>query len=185
MIAQIKQQPIDSWVDFGCQIKEVKEIKQRTKSNLSKTPGQQYNVQKLIVQDDTDAISIWAYATQQFLPNQIITVHGMLKEYKDARYLDYCDVKPAGQNTPQDTPPASQNAPQSTKALDVGDNDVEIRKSVVCAYIAARHRPEIKEVEHWMKYIQSGIDPDAAQYKANPNYVGDDPPPTGDGDIPF
>ena len=88
-IAQLKQlQTVDGWVDFAGQIKEVKEIKKRTKSNLSKTPGQPYNVQKLIVQDETDIISLWAYANQQFLQGQIVTIRGMLKEFQNVRYLD-------------------------------------------------------------------------------------------------
>ena len=168
-IAEIKQiGMIDSWIDFSGQIDEIKETKTRTKKNRLMT--------KVKIKDESgEIIGAWLYADKlQYVPNQIITANGMLKEYEDHKYIDYATVKDS-QNTSQDSPKASQNTPQSTKPLDVGDNDVEIRKSVVCALIATRHKPEIKEVEKWMKYIQSGIDPDASQYKTNTEYVGGGP----------
>lgn len=103
-ISQVKQlSAVDGWIDFNGQIKECKEIRQRTKSNLSKTPGQQYNVQKLIIIDNTGSISGWAYADKQFIPGMRVSVHGQLKEHMGTKYFDYADVKPLqnGQNNAQ------------------------------------------------------------------------------------
>lgn len=109
LISQVKQlTAVDGWIDFNGQIKECKEIKQRTKSQMSQNPGQQYNVQKLVIVDDTDSISGWAYADKQFLPGMRVSVHGQLKDYKGVKYFDYADVK---------TPQSSQNnAPQPAQS---------------------------------------------------------------------
>jgi len=115
-ISELKQlQSTDGWVEFSGQIIKVGEIRQRTKSDMSKTPGEIYNVQKLSVADNTDNISVWAYATSQFLPNQNITIRGMLKEYEGVRYVDYAKVGIAQQaaNVPQQAQPPAQNAPQA------------------------------------------------------------------------
>ena len=56
-------------------------------------------------------------------------------------------------NVPQDTPQA--NKPPDWDAIAEG----KVRHGVVCAYISARFKPEIKEVERWVRYIITGIDP--------------------------
>jgi hypothetical protein len=184
-IIQIKQlQTVDGWIDCNAQIKEVKEIKQRTKSNLSKTPGQKYNVQKLIIQDDTDTIGLWAYANQQFTQGQIVSIHGMVKEYQNKRYLDYCDIK-TDTNTHQDNQQASQNRSQSTKAPQTGNNDVGIRRSVVCAYLASGSRPLAEDVEYWMEYIKTGKDASLPDNRTTENQPEDYRRPAQDDDVPF
>lgn len=176
-ISEIKQLPnVDGWIDCNAQIKEVKEIKQRTKSNLSKTPGQKYNVQKLIIQDNTDIISLWAYATQQFVPDQNIEVHGMVKEYQGKRYLDYCDIKTntntyqAPQNSPQAPPQPAQptNSPQPTPQQD--DASKIVRDNVVCSFIQSG---ELKlddlsidvatAINKWVKFILTNISPNQSE----------------------
>lgn len=182
-ITQIKQlQAVDGWIDCNAQIKEVKDIKQRTKSNLSKTPGQKYNVQKLVIQDDTDIISLWAYANQQFLPGQIVSIHGMVKEYQNKRYLDYCDIK-TDINTQQSSPSTPQNRPQSTNAPQT-DNNVEIRRSVVCAYLASGSRPLAEDVEYWIEYIKTGVDASLPDNRPAENQPEDQRKAT-DGDVPW
>jgi hypothetical protein len=117
LISQVKQlTAVDSWVDFNGQIKECKEIKQRTKSQMSQNPGQQYNVQKLVIIDGSDSISGWAYADKQFLPGMRVSVHGQLKEYQGKRYFDYADVK-TQQSAQQGVQQAAQatNSPQSVQ----------------------------------------------------------------------
>lgn len=111
-ISEIKQlQTVDGWVDFQGQITKVGEIKSRVKSELSKTPGQQYNVQKLQIQDRTDVIGVWAYADKQFLPSQYVVVRGMLKEFNQQRYIDFATVKLA-QQQPCNPSQASQQSQQ-------------------------------------------------------------------------
>lgn len=186
-IAQIKQlTTLDGWIDCSAQIKEVKEIKQRTKSNLSKTPGQAYNIQKLVVQDDTDTIGLWAYANQQFMPGQIVSVHGMVKEYQNKRYLDYCDIK-TDTNTyqaPQNPQQAPSQPAQSTNPPQQGNNDVGIRTGLVCAYISSGKKPLAEDIEYWMKYCKTGID---ASLPGN-RPMGKQPEgdkPVEDSDIPY
>lgn len=114
-ISEIKQlSAVDGWVDCAGQITKVGEIKQRTKSQMSKSPGQQYNVQKLEIADQSDTIGIWAYANQQFLPSQYVSVHGMLKEFNNIRYIDFANVKQEQATTsiPQSAPPTHQQGPQ-------------------------------------------------------------------------
>lgn len=177
-ITQIKQlQTVDGWIDCNAQIKEVKEIKQRTKSNLSKTPGQKYNVQKLVIQDDTDIISLWAYANQQFMPGQIVSVHGMVKEYQNKRYLDYCDIK-TDTNTPQNpqqapSPPTQATnyqppAPQGMSQQDAASFAINAAARIfgeapkeMPANEAAKLLIQIAEpIKEWIL---------GKQYKANPN----------------
>lgn len=61
-------------------------------------------------------------------------------------------VSARSQSTQQASPQPAQrtNAPQT--------DDVELRKSVVCAYLACGDRPLAEDVEYWMEYIKTGID---------------------------
>lgn len=207
-IAQIKQlQTVDGWIDCGAQIKEVKEIKQRTKSNLSKTPGQAYNVQKLVVQDETDTIGLWAYANQQFLPGQVITIHGMVKEYQNKRYLDYCDIK-TDQNTHQNTQQAPSqptqatnkpyNALHSPQPYSQGKKEPDwdaitegkVRHGILCAMLQGGVSVDYPEVLRHTVFVMTGKDPNSIpepdpSIQNNPDYVGDEPPPPTDDNIPF
>jgi len=171
-IAQIKQlQAVDGWIDCGAQIIEVKEIKRRTKSTLSKTPGQPYNVQKLLVKDETDTIGLWAYANQRFMPGQIIKIHGMVKEYQNIRYLDYCDIK-VELNAPQNSPQMPQNAPQSTNyqqpTPQQGKREPDwdaiaqgkVRCNVLCAMLQGGITVDYTEVLRHTNFIMTGKDPD-------------------------
>jgi hypothetical protein len=175
-IAQIKQlQAVDGWVDFPAQIKEIKEIRQRTKSNLSKTPGQPYNVQKLFVQDETDTIGLWAYANQTFMVGQIVNIHGMVKEFQGNRYLDFCELKQNGQNTAQNIPQAPQNAPQPTKAGN--DRNTSIERQ--CAWKGACNRARgsdmtpndiVELARQGIYFIETGNNPnDLPEYDEAPS----------------
>lgn len=149
-IAQIKQLPaVDGWVDFVGQITKIGELKQRIKSQMSKTPGEQYNVIKLQIADNSDQIGVWAYANQQFLPNQKVVVRGMLKEFSNVRYIDYADVKLSQETgtiaTPQ-APKAPQQVAQSTKAKEEVSQDVWEAKDLRMARMNALNRA----VDLWM-----------------------------------
>lgn len=129
-ISEIKQLQAEGWVDFAGQIIEIKETKQRTKSNLSKSPGQVYNVTKLKIKDMTDTIGAWAYTqTQPFVIRQLVTGRGMLKIHQTgARYLDYATLQTdgMGQAAPPQPPQAPQQAVQGTKAPQNGkDTSIE------------------------------------------------------------
>jgi hypothetical protein len=120
-IQNIKElETVEGWVEFVAIIQECKEIKGRVKSNLSKSPGEAYNVQKLSVSDITGQIGIWAIINQtfQFLPGQQVKVNGMVKEYQGKRYLDFCrmTLMQEVQSTPQNSPQMPQNPPQGTNA---------------------------------------------------------------------
>jgi len=82
------------------------------------------------------------------------------------------------QSTPQKPPQPAQrpNAPKQ------GSNDVEIRKSVVCAYLCTGTKPLVENIEYWIKYIKTGIDASLPQ-GVNPKYEGDDWP-AQDSDVP-
>lgn len=212
-IAQIKQlQTTDGWIDCSGQIKEIKEIKQRTKSNLSKTPGQKYNVQKLVVQDDTDTISLWAYANQQFMSGQIVSIHGMVKEYQGKRYLDYCDIKTdpnTSQNTQQTPPQPAQAtnyqppAPQGKKEPDWDAKDLRMARmnaltnstKLVCLMLEAGETkpPDValiaKTAEMIVNYIYKGLPsltkPEQQQANSNVELCGDCGQPRPCDCIPF
>lgn len=119
-IAQLKQVgQIDSWVDFDGEITEIKELKQRTQKNRL--------MQKVRLRDSTGDIGAWIYADiQQCKPHQVISANGMLKEYKDVRYLDYATVKD-GQQAPPQPPQAPQNPAKSTNAQRNG-RDISIER---------------------------------------------------------
>ena len=88
------------------------------------------------------------------------------------------DPQYTSQDTPQNQQQGVQKPAQATKAPqgnqpaylqpNQGNKDPDwdaiaegkVRHGVVCAYISARFKPEIKEVERWVKYIITGIDPD-------------------------
>lgn len=123
-IQQIKQLPaVDGWVDFNGQITKVGELKQRIKSQMSKTPGKQYNVIKLQIADNSDQIGVWAYADQRFLPNEKVTVRGVLKEFSNIRYIDYANVK-SSQATGTSILPQAQEAIQQAAQRPNGKQEV-------------------------------------------------------------
>lgn len=149
----------DGWIDISGQIVKVGEIKQRTKSQMSKSPGQQYNVQKIEIADQTDKIGVWAYANQQFLPGQNVTVHGMLKEYNNVRYIDFADVKQANAtvNIPQSAPPQSPQGSQPVAGPPKCDDMVRIRSDAL-AYA--------KDLVVADKIIQAGLQTAANEFTA-------------------
>lgn len=130
-ISEIKQlATTDGWVDFSGTIIKVGEIKTRTKSQMSKNAGQQYNVQKITIQDNTDNIGVWAYADKQYLPTQSATGNGMLKEYEGKRYIDYATVKISPQQpAPQNIPPQPQQALQPPKTPEVDWDAKDLRNA--------------------------------------------------------
>jgi hypothetical protein len=141
LISQVKQlTAVDGWIDFNGQIKECKDIKQRTKSQLSQNPGQPYNVQKLIIQDGTDSISGWAYADKQFLPGMRVSVHGMLKEHMGTKYFDYADVKTqqSAQNNAQQAAQGTNSSPSVQNPQRNQDNSSFRIKALECASRAIR-----------------------------------------------
>lgn len=112
--------PIDSRVEFVATILECKEIKTKTKSEMSQSPGEQYNIQKLKVKDATGQISVWAFVnkTFQFLPGQQVKISGIVKEHMNQKYLHYCQLTlmQGPQNAPQNSSQTPQTTPQSTNA---------------------------------------------------------------------
>lgn len=64
-------------------------------------------------------------------------------------------------NTPQSSPQVPPQPAQATNPPRQGNNDVEIRKCLVCAYLINLERgesPLIEDIEYWMKYIKTGVD---------------------------
>lgn len=159
-IAQIKQlQAVDGWVDFTAQVIEVKELKVRTKKNRM--------MQKVKLKDETDEIGAWLYADlQQVAPNQYITANGMLKEYKDIRYIDYATVKTA-QPGPQN---AQQGASQSTGQPN-GKEEVDwdaiaegkVRHGILCAYLQGGVEPNYDTVLKHTNFVMHGKNYQLAQ----------------------
>ncbi len=85
----------------------------------------------------------------------------------------------------QDNPQSPQNEPESTNAPQQGGNDVEIRKCLVCAHIAANIKPLAEDIEYWMEYIKTGKDASLPGNK-NDNSPKTDSPSTPDQDgVPF
>lgn len=202
-IAELKQlQAVDGWIDFTATITKLGDIKQRTKSAMSKSPGEIYYVKKLNVADATDRIGVWAYWTQgvQFPIGQPMSVHGMLKEFTNekritTRYIDYADVKIA-ENTPQSsqgsqTKPASTRTAPNHKGEPQGLEKVEgmVRHGLLCAYIQSAAKGDCnaiyKQVLEDTKFVMQGKHYFAP--KPDPSIVGDNEPPpeNDDSQIPF
>lgn len=113
-IEQIKTTGIvDTWVDFTGRITEVKEQKMRGGE------GKKRMMTKVFATDTSGKIGVWLESTANL--GDTFTLSGMLKEYKDVRYVDYCKIKythppQTGSEVPQDAPQAPQNAPESTNS---------------------------------------------------------------------
>ncbi len=84
----------------------------------------------------------------------------------------------AGQGAQQGT----QQAAQATNASQVGNNDIEVRRCVVCAYLASGIQPLVEDIEYWIKYIETGID---ASLPENTNTGDADERPATDDDVPY
>ena len=82
----------------------------------------------------------------------------------------------------QDAQQCTQQATQRPKAPQVGNNDIEVRKCVVCAYLAGGTRPLSEDVDYWIKYIETGID---ASLPENVNTGDADGRPATDDDVPY
>ena len=79
--------------------------------------------------------------------------------YQGGKYTGYSGFWSHGAvQGSQDSPQSPQNEPESTNAPQQGNNDVEIRKCLVCAYIPICEKPLIEDIEYWMKYIKTGTD---------------------------
>jgi len=185
-IAQIKKVGIiDSWVDTSGQILEIKEQKTRTTKNRL--------MAKVKIGDETDQIGAWLYIdTNSVVLNQIISIRAMLKEWNSNRYLDYGKIQSQQQTAPPNAPQAPQNALQSTNNKKDVDWDAisrgKVRHGVVTAYISAGTEPAIYRCEYWTNYIMTGKDPDGIpdpDPSITEGYIGDDPPPPTDDEIPF
>lgn len=90
-------------------------------------------------------------------------------------------------NSPQNTQQGTQQAAHSTKAPQTGNNDVEIRKCVTCAYLAAGAggaQMLVEEIEYWIEYIKTGIDASLPDNKPIKNQSEDQRPAT-DNDVPY
>jgi len=87
------------------------------------------------------------------------------------------------QNSQQGIQPPAQ----ATKAPQTGDTDIEIRKSVVCAYIAAGAAGAqmlVEEIEYWMEYIKTGVDATLPDNRPTENQP-EDQRQAKDDDIPW
>ena len=126
------------------------------------------------------------------------TISTFQGNYKGKPYTGYSGFwnsnAQAGQNTPQDTPKSPQPPAQATTPPKTQSNaptwqvlDREhVQKDVICALLASRKRPEPKEVKIWVDYIMEGVHPDSKpQGQTNPDWVGENPPPTDENGVPF
>lgn len=145
--------------------------------------------QFIVVKDDTDkigvSISLETDESGAKKGDKIAIEKAELVEYTDKN--GDSQLKLQGKVVSarsQSTSGASQNRSQSTKAPQQGNNDVEIRKCVVCAYLAGGSRPLVEDVEYWMEYINTGVDASLPE-NVNKEYVGGDSPKATDEDIPW
>ena len=145
--------------------------------------------QFIVIKDDTDKIgvSITIESDERSVrKGEIVTIENAeLQEYiKDGKSNLKLQGKVrtvAPQNAQQaPSPPAqgtnqSYNTPQGKKEPDWDAiARGKVRNSVVCAFIGAPidAMPSIKDMEYWVNYIMTGIDPNnQPQYQANPEYV--------------
>lgn len=163
-ISEIKQlATVDGWVDFMAEVTEVKETKSRTKKNKL--------MAKVRLKDETDEIGAWLYVDgQQFWPGQVVVANGMLKEYKDVRYLDYATVKSVKEGTPQ-APQKPAGKPNSKQDVwDAKDkrmarmSGLKDAAMVLCAIAEANKdfaayltREKVTEMsEYFVNYIYNG-----------------------------
>lgn len=84
--------------------------------------------------------------------------------------------------TSQDTCQSPPQPAGATKAPQQVNNDVEIRKCVVCAYLASGNRPLAEDVEYWMRFIGTGID---ASLPQNVNPENTNERAAQDNDVPW
>ena len=80
----------------------------------------------------------------------------------------------ATSRTSQDSPQSPQNDPGATNSPRQGNNDVEIRKCVVCAYISNGTSPLVEDIEYWMEYIKTGIDASLPNNRTSENRQAQD-----------
>ncbi len=83
--------------------------------------------------------------------------------------------------SPQNSHQEPQQPAQSTNAPQQGDNDAEIRKCLVCAYLCTDTKPLVEDIEYWMAYIKTGKDASLPGNKSEP----EGEKPGQDGDIPY
>lgn len=103
--------------------------------------------------------------------------------YKGQPYTGYSGFWTHGATkTSQDSQQALSQPAGATKAPQQGNNDIEIRKSVVCAYLASGKRPLAEDVEYWMRFIGTGID---ASLPDNVNPENTDERTAQDSDVPW
>ncbi len=105
--------------------------------------------------------------------------------YKGNPYTGYSGFWSHGAvNKPQDSPQSPQSPAQPTNPPQQGNNDVDIRKCIVCAHIAANIKPLVENIEYWMEYIKTGIDASLPENKPTENQ-SEERRPAGDEDVPF
>lgn len=132
-INEIKNQPVETWVDFSGQIKTIGQTKERKKSQMSKQPGQAYKTVKLLIADETDEISVHAYL-QSFQQGHLINGRGQLRDYQGHKYIDYATVQQVSSPVP---PPQAKHSNNDAQEVICRQNAV---KSTA---IAISHRTDI------------------------------------------
>ena len=123
-------------------------------------------------------------------------------------YSGFWDDRAMVNQVPDNAPPAPhtipqtpQSRPQSTNVPQQGmklpdtyaypvtpETQGRMARSVVIeAMLRSGRKPLLSYAAELADFITTGIDPAKAkaQYQTNPNYVGDDPPPPQDSEIPF
>ena len=108
--------------------------------------------------------------------------------YQDAIYTGYSGFWSHGTTAPQSAQQASPQPAQRTNAPQTGSIDVELRKSVVCAYIAAGAAGAqmlVEEIEYWMEYIKTGIDKSLPDNRPMENQPEGEQRPAQDQEIPW
>lgn len=153
-ITQVKTGGIvDEWIEFPATIIEIKSQKVRTKKNRL--------MFQVKLADHQNNIGAWLYADKvQPQLNQTITVNGMLKEYKNVKYIDYArwDALPDGQGTPQNAPqsPNGGQPPPDYDKRQKEEAEGKVRHGIVCAYLSAGQEPTIERCEYWKEYVMTG-----------------------------
>ena len=157
--------------DIECQLINFGETEHNKKGNRYQdcvlSDGQEQ--QKVKIWEGRTGIPLEEKNRNQWLTFNLSARAGTGK-WKDNKYIGgFWDSSAAVIDSPQNTQQGVQQPTGATKAsqptpVDKKEPDWEaiaegkVRHGVVCAFIAARHKPEVKEVERWVRYIITGID---------------------------
>lgn len=141
---QVKNSNVGEWLDFTARVVEIKEQKMRGKQD------NQRMMTKCKLQDNFDTIGAWVEGSTML--GTSYTMRGVLSEYNNNRYLDWCQIKythttPTAPQTPQNAPqqPIQEIKPQSSY-----EDKERLKHESICRQCASKCASEVISA-----YIQS------------------------------